>query len=176
MPDSFSLVWGHSVHVAKFPILPFLTFCLYQFSSDLSKLYTRYPKQGAIQAISFWGRSAKNLKKNYGILNFLFIFTQDHMQLEMSKVLFLPQFSFFNILLYRTICSWKCRKCYSPTIFVLQHSIVLGLQFKQIVILLWMLDSKSAYNVESVICIQQYNTIQMGITKVFPIFRCTCKK
>ncbi len=34
MLDSLSLVWGHSVHFAKFPILQFLKLLFSQFLSD----------------------------------------------------------------------------------------------------------------------------------------------
>ncbi len=38
MPDSLSLVWGHSVHFAKFPIPRFFeTVLLQQFSSDFNQ-------------------------------------------------------------------------------------------------------------------------------------------
>ena len=62
MPNSLSLVWDHSVHFAKFPILQFLkTLHLSQFSSDPSKLYTRYH--------NYTGRyDGQKLQKKYGIV------------------------------------------------------------------------------------------------------------
>ncbi len=106
VPNSLSLVWGHSVHFAKFPMLRFSKgYCspsfrsnwtkfyykhvghmgiqsvtvfgdlpkfknfmtlLSQFSSNSSKLYTRYHNH--IGCHFFW-RSAKNFK-NYGTLKF----------------------------------------------------------------------------------------------------------
>ncbi len=77
MPDCFSLlVWGHSVHFAKFPILHFFkALLLSQFSFHSSKLYTRYHNHTGCH---FSCRSAKNCK-NYGTLKFFL--KQDYMQL-----------------------------------------------------------------------------------------------
>ena len=57
------------------------------FSSDSSKLHTRYPNHGAIQAITFFGDLPK-IKQKYGILNL----TQDHMQLEIQSAISLTIF------------------------------------------------------------------------------------
>ena len=54
MPYSLSLVWGHSVHFAKFPMLRFSKhyILLQQFSSDFNqtsyKRHTKYHNQGLI--------------------------------------------------------------------------------------------------------------------------------
>ena len=54
MHDILSLVWGHSVHFAKFPILQqFLKPGSSNFCPSLSILYTRYPNHESIQAITF---------------------------------------------------------------------------------------------------------------------------
>ncbi len=57
MPDSLSLVWRHSVHFAKFPILQFLQFCS---SPNFHPFHPNFI-QGVliIQAITFW-RSVTN--------------------------------------------------------------------------------------------------------------------
>ncbi len=68
MPDFLNLVWGPSVYSATFSIFPFLKL-LSQFSSDSSRLYTRYPYHGAIQAFTFLAICQK-LKKKYGIFKF----------------------------------------------------------------------------------------------------------
>ncbi len=59
MPDSLSLVCGHSVHIAKFPLLRFSKLFLSQFSSDFNQtlLYVGYED---IYGMTFLGRSAKN--------------------------------------------------------------------------------------------------------------------
>ena len=67
----------------------FKTLLLSQFSFYSSKLYTRYPKHGAIQAITFLAICQK-LKTKYGILKFFL--TQDHVWLEISKCSFSHNF------------------------------------------------------------------------------------
>ena len=43
MPDSLSLVWGHSVHFAKFPMLRFSKgYCSHSFYSISTKFYCKY--------------------------------------------------------------------------------------------------------------------------------------
>ncbi len=74
MPDSLSLIWGHSVHFAKLSILQFLTLLHSQFSSDSSKLYTRYHNHTGCH---FFGKLQK-------LWHFEIFLTQDHMQLEFS--------------------------------------------------------------------------------------------
>ncbi len=69
MPDIVSLVWGHSVHFAKFPILQFFKILLLSyFSSDSSKRYTRYHNHTGWH---FLWRSAKNCKKIMSLWNLL---------------------------------------------------------------------------------------------------------
>ena len=83
MPDSFSLVWGHSVHFAKFPILRFSKhYSFNSFHQTSTERYTKYHNPGVIYDIVFFFRSARN-SKYYGTLKCLL--TQDHMGLEMSK-------------------------------------------------------------------------------------------
>ncbi len=68
MPNSFSLVWGHSVHFVNFQFYNFRkTLLLSQFSSGSSKLYTSYHNHTGCH---FFGNLQKNCK-NYGTLNFL---------------------------------------------------------------------------------------------------------
>ncbi len=63
MPDCLRLVWGHSVHVAKFPLLH---------------------NQGVMQDIPFLANLPKTKKKKkYGILK-IFL-TQHDIELEISK-------------------------------------------------------------------------------------------
>ncbi len=47
MPDSFILVWGHSVHFAKFPILR-LHYSFNSLHQISTKLHTTYHDQGLI--------------------------------------------------------------------------------------------------------------------------------
>ena len=65
MPDSSSLVWGHSVHVEKFPTLQFLKLCS---SPNFHPIHPNFMQGiliiGQYRLLLFW-RSAKNLK-NYG--------------------------------------------------------------------------------------------------------------
>ncbi len=84
MPDSLSLVWGHSVHFAKFPILQFLKLCS---SPNFHPIHPNVIQgilmmgQYRLHVLRFW-RSAKNC----GILKFFLPW--DHMQLEISKCYF----------------------------------------------------------------------------------------
>ncbi len=74
-----NLVWGHSGHFAKFPILRFSRH--YSFNSlhqNSTKRHTKYYNLGLIWAITFWW-SAKNYKMMTLWICFL---TQDHMELE----------------------------------------------------------------------------------------------
>ena len=82
MPSSLSLVWGHSVHFAEFPILRFSKHNSFNSFHQIStKLHTKYHNQGLITLLLTW-RSGKS-EKFYGTLK---IFkTQDHMGLEISK-------------------------------------------------------------------------------------------
>ena len=78
MPDSFSLVWGHSVHFAKFPILQFLKLCS---SPNFHLIHPNFI-QGIIiiQAVTFLAICQKLQK----LWHFEIFLTQDHMQLEVS--------------------------------------------------------------------------------------------
>ncbi len=54
MPDSLSLVWGHSVHFAKFPIPRFVKhYSFNNFHQISTKLHTKYHNLGLIQAMTF---------------------------------------------------------------------------------------------------------------------------
>ena len=82
MPDSLSMVWGHLVHFAKFPILRFSKgYSLNRFHQISTKLHTKDHNQGLIQAVTFFSDLPKI--KKYGTLKFLS--TQSHMGLEISK-------------------------------------------------------------------------------------------
>ena len=72
MPDSFSLVWGHSVHFAKFPFL--------QFSSSSSNLYTMYHNHTGCHFSGDRPKIAKK-KKNKKKWHFEIFLKQDHMLL-----------------------------------------------------------------------------------------------
>ncbi len=54
MPECLSLVWGHSVHFAKFPILRVSKrYSFNSFHQISTKLHAKYPNQGLIWAITF---------------------------------------------------------------------------------------------------------------------------
>ncbi len=56
MPDSLSLVWGHSMHLAKFHMLKFSKgYCSYSFNSISTKLYCKYVGHDGIQAATVFG-------------------------------------------------------------------------------------------------------------------------
>ncbi len=76
MPDSLSLVWGHSVHLAKFPI--FLKLCS---SPNFHLIHPNF-MQGIIiiQSALFWAICQKMQK----LWHFEIFLTQDHIQLEFS--------------------------------------------------------------------------------------------
>ncbi len=77
MPDSLSLVWGHSVYFAKFPILGFSKRYSFNSVQQIStKLLTKYHNQGLILSIC-------QKLQNYGTL--IFFLTQDPMRLEILK-------------------------------------------------------------------------------------------
>ena len=60
MPDSLSLVWGHSVHFAKFPIPQFAKHYLFNSFHQIStKLHKKCHIRGSCSLLLFW-RSAKN--------------------------------------------------------------------------------------------------------------------
>ena len=80
IPDSFSLDWGHSVHIAIFPIFGILVMEQYRI-------------------LLIW-RSAENYQ-NYGILTFFLM--QEHMQLEISKCNFSHNFHCSPSKLMRTL-------------------------------------------------------------------------
>ncbi len=97
MPDSLSLVRGHSVHFPKFPILQILKLLMFiQFHPNfiqrtlIIEQYRLFP---------FW-RFAPNYK-NYGISKFFLI--QDHVQLEISKSYFSHNFHWSPSKLYENV-------------------------------------------------------------------------
>ena len=56
MADSLSLVWGRSVHFAKFPMLRFLKgYCSPSFHSISTKQYCKYVGHEGIQAVTLFG-------------------------------------------------------------------------------------------------------------------------
>ncbi len=56
MPDSLSLVWGHSVHFAKFPLLRFSKgYCSPSFHSISTKFYCKYVGHEGIQGVAVFG-------------------------------------------------------------------------------------------------------------------------
>ncbi len=68
MPDSLSLVWGHSVHFAKFPILQFSErYSFNNFYQISIKLHVKYHNHGLILAITLFGDLPK-------IKNFIALF------------------------------------------------------------------------------------------------------
>ncbi len=69
MPDSLSLVWGHLVHFAKFPMLRFSKGYCSQFSSS-TKFYCKYVGHERIQAATV------ATVVTYGIL--IFLLTQSY--------------------------------------------------------------------------------------------------
>ncbi len=81
--------FGALCKISNFTI--FKTLLLSQFSPNSSKLYTRYPKHRAIQAITFFFGDLPKIKKKYGILN-IFLNT-GHYAAGNFKMLFLPKFS-----------------------------------------------------------------------------------
>ncbi len=99
--DSLCLVWGHSVHFANFPI-PRVSkhYSFNIFHQILTKLHTKYPNLGLMQAITFFWQSAKNEKK-IGTLKFFS--TQDRMGLEISKRFSSYSFYLMSAKLYEDI-------------------------------------------------------------------------
>ena len=98
MPDSLSLVWGHSVHFVNFPILQLLKLCSSpNFYLISSKRYTRYPNHGAIQAIIYLAICQKLQKLWYKLWYFEFFLKTGPYTAGNFKVLFLPQFSLESI-------------------------------------------------------------------------------
>ncbi len=90
MPDSLSLVWGHSVHFAKCPILRFSKhYSFNNFHHILPKLHAKNHNQGLIWAITFLAICQKLTI----LWHFETLLTQHHMGLEISKTLLLLQFS-----------------------------------------------------------------------------------
>ena len=91
MPDSLSLVWGHSGHCAiKFPLLRFSKgFCSHSFHSISAKLYCKYAGHEGIQAVTVFGDLPKF--KNF-LCNLEIFVNTDHMGLEITALLLL-QFS-----------------------------------------------------------------------------------
>ncbi len=61
MPDSLNLVWGHSVHFAKFPIFTIFKTSSHNFHPIHPKLYARYPNHGQCRLLLFL-QSAKKKK------------------------------------------------------------------------------------------------------------------
>ena len=56
MPNSLSLVWGHSVHFAKFPMLRFSkAYCSPSFRLISTKFYYKYGGHKGIQAVTVFG-------------------------------------------------------------------------------------------------------------------------
>ncbi len=91
MPDSLSLVWGHSVHCVKFPMLRFSKgHYSPSFHSIWTKLYCKYVGHGGIQAVTVFG----DLPKITNSVT-LWIFSQ-----------------------HRTIWGWKFQNASSPTVFI----------------------------------------------------------
>ncbi len=92
MPDPLSLVWGHSMYFAKFPILQWIlkTLLLSQFSSIHPNFI-----QGIviIQAVTFWGQCQKLQK----LWHFEIFLNTGPCTAGIFKVLFLPQFSLESI-------------------------------------------------------------------------------
>ncbi len=69
MPDSLGLVWGHSVHCAKFPVFRiFKSVSLPVFVRISSKVYVRYHNHGGNEGYCFFGYLSK-IKEN--VENFL---------------------------------------------------------------------------------------------------------
>ena len=80
MPDSLSLVWRHSVHFAKFPMLRFLKgYCSPRFQSISTKFYCKYVGHKGTQAVTVFGGLPKFKISKYATLKFLL--TQNHMGL-----------------------------------------------------------------------------------------------
>ncbi len=60
MPDSLSLVWGHSVHFAKFPMLRFSKgYCSHICHSISTKLYCKYVAYEGTSAVTVFGHLPK---------------------------------------------------------------------------------------------------------------------
>ncbi len=56
MPNSLSLVWGHSVHFAKFPMLRFSKgYCSPSFRSISTRFYYKHVGHKGIQAVTVFG-------------------------------------------------------------------------------------------------------------------------
>ncbi len=71
MPDSWSLVWGHSMHFAKFPRLRFSKgYCSPSFHSISTKFYCNYVGHEGIQGVTVFGDLPK-FKKNMALWNFV---------------------------------------------------------------------------------------------------------
>ncbi len=61
---NLSLVWGHSVHFAQFPMLRLSKgYCSHSFHSISPKLYGKHGNQGGMQVITFFGDLPKT--KNF---------------------------------------------------------------------------------------------------------------
>ena len=97
VPDSLSLVWGHSVHFAKFPILRFLTLPLSQFSSAPLPIFIWFLQK--LCKVSWSYR-----------LSFLSICQ------KIAKIM-----AFWNFSYHRTICRHNFQSAISPTIFIGAH-------------------------------------------------------
>ena len=85
--DSLTLLWSHSVHFRKFPMLRCSKCCSsHSFHSISTKLYSQCGDTGDTVLFFLLLGDMPNLKTNKqkcGALNFLL--TQDHMRLEISK-------------------------------------------------------------------------------------------
>ncbi len=108
MADSLSLIWGHSMHFAKSPILRFSKhYSSPNFHPILSKIYSRHHIHGAIQAITFLAICQK-LKK---LWHFEIFVNTGPYGAGNFNVLFLPRFSLEPIQTYKILGYHGKSKC-----------------------------------------------------------------
>ena len=82
MPDSLHLVWGHSVHFARFPMLRFSKcYSSPSFHSTSTKFYCKYVGHKGFQSVTFFG----NLPKFKNFMVHWNISQHRTMGLEISK-------------------------------------------------------------------------------------------
>ncbi len=91
MPDSLSLVWDHSVHFTKFPLLRFSKgYCSRSFHSISTKFYCEYVGHEGIQGVTVFGDVPKLKKKLWHFE--IFVNTEPYEAGNFKKLLF-DQFS-----------------------------------------------------------------------------------
>ncbi len=95
MPETLSLVWGHSVHFAKFPMLRFSKgYCSPSFQSISTKFYRKYVGHEGIQAVTlFWRKFAKICENLKFLWHFVIFVNTGQYGSGIFKTLLIVQFS-----------------------------------------------------------------------------------